>query len=105
MAVTKFLFPTVAHAMAHHKTRAVKMDVAKITGAASHAVTNSAAIIAAAKAVVAMKVAAAKTVAVRPALAISVAGHPSRAANPEPTENARATMAQSQQALVGIRML
>ena len=105
MAVTKFLFPTVAHAMAHHKTRAVKMDVAKITGAASHAVTNSAAIIAAVKVVVAMKVVAETTVAVRPVLVTNVAGHPSLAANPESTENAPAITAQSQQALVGIRML
>ena len=105
MVVTKSPFPTVAHAMAHRKMRAVKMVGVKITVVASLGAINSAATIAAVKAVVAMKVAAARTVAVRPASVTNAAGHPSPAANPESMANGRATMAQNQQALVGIRML
>ena len=109
MAVTKSLFPTVVPATAHRKMRGVRMDVAKIAGVASLAVTNSAATIAVVKVVVAMKVAPAITVAVRQALDINVADHPLPAANPEATapmvRGARAITAQSQQALVGIRML
>ena len=114
MAVTKSLFPTVAHAMALHKTRGVKMvgvriTVAKITGVASRAVTNNAVIIEAVKAVEAMKLAAEKTVVVRPVLATNVVGLLWPAASPEATapetRGARATMVRSQQALVGTRML
>ena len=104
-AATKFLFPTVVHAMARHKMRDVKMVGAKITVVANLGAISSAATIAAVKAEVAMKVAAAITVAAKPALATNVAGHRSRAANPEQMASARATMAQSQPVLVGIRML
>ena len=99
-AATKSPFQTEAHAMAHHKTRAVKMDVGKITGAANHAAINSAVIIA-----VAMKVATAITVAAKQALATNVAGHQSLAESPESTANALATMGRSQRVLAGIRML
>ena len=93
-AVTKFLFPTVAHAMAHPKMRGVKMVAAKITGAANLGATNNAAIIA-----------AVTTVAAKQALATNVGGHRSQAESPESTANVRATMVQSQLVLVGIRML
>ena len=100
MAVTKSPFLTVVHAMAHRKMRGVKMVVV-----VNHAVTNSAAIIAAAKTGVATKVAAAITVVAKPASATSAADHRSLAESPESTANAHATMAQSQQALVGTKML
>ena len=104
MAVTKFRFPTVAHVMAHRKMHGVKMGVV-----ASPVAINNAATIAAVKAVVAMKVAAqiiavVKTVAVRLASVTNVADLRLPAANLEPTANAPAITAQSQQALVGIRM-
>ena len=99
MAATKSLFPTVARAMARHKTHVVRTDVV-----ASLAVTNSAAIIAAVKTVVAMKVVVVTTVAVRPASATNAEGHRLPAANPEVTANARAIMGRSHRASVGIRM-
>ena len=105
MAVTKSPFPIADRATAHHKMRAVKMGVV-----ASPVAINNAATIAAAKAVVAMKVAAqiitvVKTVAVRLASVTNVADLRLPAANREPTANALAITAQSQQALDGIRML
>lgn len=109
MAVMKSPSLTVAHAMARTKMRAVRMDVAKIVVVANRAVTNNAAIIEAVKTVVAMKVAVEIAVEVRPALVTNVAAHRLPAANPEATvpvtRGARATMAQSQRVLVGIRML
>ena len=105
MAVTKFPFLTVAHAMALRKTPGVKMVGVKITGVASLAVINNAAIIAAVKTVVATKAEAVKAVAARLASATNAAGLLWLAANPESMESARATTAQSQRALVGIRML
>ena len=72
MAVTKFRFPTVVHAMAHHKMHGVRMVVAEkaeVKMAEAATTARHAVIIA-----VAMKVAAVKIVVVRPASATNAAG-------------------------------